>query len=132
MEKTTFMKKLLIIVMLLWFSNICDADTCPDIKGLDPFNPPIGWTLNIPPIVEGQNYYFGEAIHSLHGNFYYQQVICKYQACASAFCPAFSLLSSKQYITPKTKSPPWNASSRIAFTLTCRPENNNPQVCVFE
>lgn len=125
-------KPFFIFIILLFIPTISFADTCPEINGLDPFHPPSGWTLNVPPIIEGQTYYFGEAIHSLNGSFYYQQVICKYQACASAFCPAFSLLSDKQYITPKTKSPPWNAQSRIAFTLTCRPEDNNPKNCMFQ
>lgn len=126
------LKKLLTLTTLLCVTNISYADTCPDINGLDPFHPPTGWTLNVPPIIEGQTYYFGEAIHSLNGSFYYQQVICKYQACASAFCPAFSLLSNKQYITPKTKTSPWDALSKIAFTLTCRPTNNDPTSCVFQ
>jgi len=126
------MKKILIFSTLLWLSNSGYADTCPGINGLDPFHPPAGWTLNVPPIVEGQTYHFGEAIHSLNGSFYYQQVICKYQVCASAFCPAFSLLSNKQYDMPKTKTPPWNTSSRIAFTLTCRPDDNDPTHCVFQ
>lgn len=126
------MKKLR-IASLLCFVNLCYADTCPDIKGLDPFHPPAGWTLNIPPILEGESYYFNEAIHSLNGSFYYLQVICKYQTfCPSNFCPAFSLLSNKQYVMPKTKSPPWDATSKLGFTLTCRPDDNNPANCVFQ
>jgi|HubBroStandDraft_4_1064222.scaffolds.fasta_scaffold97944_2 hypothetical protein len=125
-------KKLFTLFILLCALNMSYADTCPDIKGLDPLHPPAGWTLNVPPIFEEQAYYFGEAIHSLNGSFYYQQVICKYQACASAFCPAFSLLSNKQYVNPKIKSAPWDVSSRIAFTLTCRPPNNDPTSCVFQ
>lgn len=126
------LKKFFTLFTLLSILRISYADTCPDIKGLDPLHPPSGWTLNVPPIFEEQDYYFGEAIHSLNASFYYQQVICKYQACASAFCPAFSLLSNKPYVFPKTKSPPWDAASRIAFTLTCKPENNDPRSCIFQ
>ncbi len=126
-------KKIFILSTLLWVSSTSYADTCPDIKGLDPYHPPMGWTLNVPPIIEGQNYYFGEAIHSLNGSFYFNRVICKYQACASAFCPAFSLLSNNKYIDyPTIKFPPWDASSRIAFTLTCRPTDNDPANCIFQ
>ncbi len=126
-----YIKKIVVFFTVL-LANTSFADTCPDINGLDPLHPPAGWTLNIPPIIEDQDYYFGEAIHSLNGSFYFKQVICKYQVCASAFCPAFSLLSNKQYEFPKTKSPPWDVQSRIAFTFTCRPEDNDPKHCVFQ
>jgi hypothetical protein len=128
----TLTKKLLTLFSLLLASPTIFADNCPDIKGLDPLHPPSGWTLNIPPIVEDQTYYFSEAIHSLNGSFYYQQVMCIYKACDSAFCPAFSLLSNTTYTSPILNSPPWDAKSRIAFTLTCKPEDHHPSRCVFQ
>lgn len=123
---------LTLLSMILFFSDTGYGDTCPSIQEIDPFNPPTGWTLQIPPIIDGQEYYFSEAIHSMNGSFYFKQVICKYQACASAFCPAFSLLSNKQYAKPNTNAPPWDTKSRIAFTFTCRPIDNNPTNCIFQ
>ena len=120
------------ILWVLLIINVAYADTCPPIKNLNPNKPPAGWTLQIPPIIDGQDYYFGETIHSLNGSFYFKQIICKYQACSSAFCPAFSLLSNAQYQQPATSEAPWNAKSKIAATYTCRPVDHDPANCVFQ
>ncbi len=121
-----------IIIFLILVSNKAFAETCPDIQTFDPLHPPAGWTLNVPPIIEDQSYYFGEAIHSLNGSFYFKQVICKYQACDSAFCPAFSLLSKGQYAYPNAKISPWDVVSRIAYTFTCHPIDHDPSKCNFQ
>jgi hypothetical protein len=107
------------------------ADTCPQIQDFTPTNPPPGWTLIMPPILDDQKYYFGSAIHSLNGSFYYLQVLCKYEACPSDFCPAFALLSNNAYNFPNTKTPPWNQRSRLKSTFTCTPPDHDPSHCVF-
>ena len=125
------MIRLFILLALLLTSTSNFAATCPSADGLDPRHPPAGWELQVPPIFEGQTYYFDEAIHSLNANFYYQQVICKYVACPSP-CPAFSLLSTQTFTKPDADYAPWDARSRILNTLTCRPADHSTSRCVFQ
>lgn len=127
------MKKPLIILMFAASLNhLANADTCPPIRGLDPLKPPAGWTLLVPPVIAGETYYFGEAVHSLNGSFHYKNVICKYEACPTSFCPAFAILSDKQYELPNTRTPPWHYRSTISYTFTCRPADHDPSICVFQ
>jgi hypothetical protein len=122
-------KRMLFIICLV--NQISWADTCPPALGLIPQSPPAGWSLLLPPVLEGQRYEFGAAIHSLNGAYYYGQVICKYETCPSHFCPAFALISDKTYDFPNTKTPPWNARSVLAFTFTCLAPDHDPEHCVF-
>jgi hypothetical protein len=123
---------LLLFLVCIGLNKIAYADTCPPAEGLNPYNLPIGWSLLLPPVIAGENYYFSEAIHSLNGSFYYKQIICKYAACPTSFCPAFGILSTKAYNLPNTKMPPWHSLSVIAFTFTCRPADHNPTICLFQ
>lgn len=130
----TSLKKVLMICVLILFGTLSDvmyADTCPDAFGLNPLDPPAGWKLLLPPVLDGQEYEFGAAIHSLNGGYYYGQVICKYQMCPSHFCPAFTIISEKVYEHPNTNAAPWDARSVLGFTLTCLAPNHDPAHCVF-
>lgn len=118
-------------ILSILASKIVLADTCPSAKGLDPMSPPAGWKLLLPPILENQKYHFGAAIHSLNGAYYYEQVICKYEACPSHFCPAFALISEKTYEYPNTKAAPWNERSVLGYTFTCISPDHDPTQCVF-
>jgi len=129
--RDTMKKQIIFIVMLMKIIPIY-ADTCPPIQDFTPTKPPVGWILIMPPILDDPKYYFGSAIHSLNGSFYYQQVICKYEACPSEYCPAFALLSTSTYAYPNTKTPPWDARSRLRFTLTCMPSDHDPSHCIFQ
>ncbi len=126
------MKIRFLLLLIYGITSFARADTCPHIEGLDPYHPPSGWTLAMPPVIEGETYDFGLAVHSYNGSFYYKQVLCKYEACPSAFCPAFTLLSAKKYEFPNTNAPPWDAKSSLNFTFTCKPVNHDPTVCSFQ
>lgn len=107
------------------------ADTCPLAQGLNPNNPPVGWKLLLPPVLDGQHYFFSAAIHSLNMAYYDKHIICKYAACSTPFCPAFALISDKEYQYPNIKVFPWDAKSVLAFTLTCLPLDRDPLHCDF-
>ena len=109
-----------------------NAETCPPVSSFDPHVPPAGWTLLLPPIVEGQKYHFDKAIHSLNGSFYYQQILCVYDTCASLGCPAIELLSNSTFEQPDSNKAPWDASSPISHTFACQPADNNPSHCDFQ
>lgn len=131
------MKKItsvLIFHFLLFGSLQSFADTCPRIKDLDPFIPPTGWSFLISPdpSLPFEDYRFSGAIHSLNGYFYYLQVICRYDACPSFLCPAFTLISNKPYQEPSEPFPPWNHRSVLKYTLTCMPGDHDPAHCVFQ
>jgi hypothetical protein len=124
--------RLIITLILLAVSLSSFADTCPRIIDINIHQPPKGWSMLIPPVIEGQSYYFDRAIHSLNGSFYYGQVICEYRSCGSFACPAFELLSDAVYINPEAKTPPWDDWPVIAQTLVCAPKDNDPAHCIFE
>lgn len=126
--------RLIILCFLVYVSFIpkAFASVCPSIGDFEPTRPPPGWSLLVPPIISGETYYFVEAVHSLNISFYFKQVICKYAACSTSFCPAFGLLSDATFELPNTKLPPWHATSTIGGTLTCRPLNHDPSICIFQ
>lgn len=117
----------LIIVISPWVF----ADTCPSAAGLNPNGPPSGWTLLMGPTTFGKTYVFLQAIHSLNLGFYYQQVICKYIE-PEQYSSAFTLLSTKTYLNPLTRLPPWSYPSNIKNTITCNPSDHDPSHCVFQ
>lgn len=125
------MKKVVLCLLFVFLNTNSFADTCPSIENASPTNPPAGWSVLLQPAMDGQQYYFGAAIHSLSGAYYYGQVICKYEACPNAFCPAYALISNKTYALPNTKAAPWNARSILQFTFTCIPADHDPEHCVF-
>lgn len=127
------MKKPILLTFLLFaISMRCLADTCPKIQEIDRYQPPPGWTFLLLPEQPIENYHFSQAIHSLNGSFYFQKVICRYDICASSGCPAFLLLSQKDYQQPNQPEPPWNHLSMIMWTYTCMPADYNPAHCVFK
>jgi hypothetical protein len=107
------------------------ADTCPAAGSFDPNTPPAGWSMILPPIVQGQKYQFNKAIHSLNPAFYYLQVVCVYMACLKGGCPGIEIVSDITYDLPVDKTSPWNKRPTILNTLVCEPGGNNPQECVF-
>lgn len=121
----------IIIIIFCFHNQTLFADTCPAAEGLNPSHPPAGWKLLLPPVLEGQHYFFGAAIHSINGAYYYEQVICKYEACPSTFCPAYALISDKTYQKPNSNAYPWNKRSVLAFTFTCIPDDHDPKNCTF-
>jgi hypothetical protein len=123
--------RLMITLITAAVSLSAYADTCPPVDSFDPHTPPAGWSLLLPPIVEGQKYHFDKAIHSLNGNFYYQQIICVYDTCPSMGCPAIELLSNNTYTQPDSAAAPWNAKTPISYTFACQPADNDPSKCVF-
>lgn len=120
-----------LLSLLISFIPITYADTCPPADGLSPSYPPSGWTLLMGPTTFGKSYVFLQAIHSLNLAFYYQQVICKYIEPVQ-MSSAFTLLSTKTYLQPMSRTPPWSYPSAIKNTLTCNPNDHNPSHCVFE
>lgn len=129
------MKKITSLVLLhflLWGSVESFADTCPRIEEIKTGLPPSGWTFLIGPNEAIENHSFSAAIHSLNGFFYYGQVICRYDACPSYLCPAFTLISTKIYQEPSEPTPPWNHLSVIQSTLTCMPGDHDPAHCLFQ
>ena len=124
---------LLIFTFLLLASLKSLADTCPNMTELKPWLLPAGWTYLVgPPDLPAENYKFSAAIHSLNGAFYYEQVICRYDACPSYLCPAFSLISNNRYQEPSEARTPWNHLSVLRYTLTCMPGDHDPAHCVFQ
>lgn len=124
--------RLIIPLLALHVSLSCYADTCPPVDTIDLNNPPAGWNVLLPPIIDGQTYHFGKAVHSLNISFFYQQVICVYEACATLGCPAFELLSESIYTSPEQKTSPWDARPSVRDTLVCAPASHDPKVCVFD
>lgn len=120
------------LALFCLYHQIAIADTCPIAEGLNPSHPPAGWKLLLPPVLEDQHYFFGAAIHSINGAYYYEHVICKYEACPSTFCPAYALISDKAYQYPNSNASPWNKRSVLAFTFTCVPDDHDPSHCVFK
>src|SRR5690242_15503728 len=84
------------------------ADTCPRIEEINSGLPPSNWEFLISPELPTNQYQFSSAIHSLNSIFYYEHVICRYDACPSYLCPAFTLISFKIYQEPSENRPPWN------------------------
>ena len=129
------MKNRLIITFMLSFVSLsCLADTCPPIQGLDPNHPPAGWELGFSPYVPEANYYFGVASHSFMGNDDFKKIYCRYESCPGILCPAFTLISNRQYDQPyfiQNPPPPWNERSSSQFLISCRPGDNDPMHCVF-
>lgn len=108
------------------------AATCPPVNQVDPENPPMGWTLLIPPQLEDQIYHFGKAVLSLNGNFFYGQVLCTYETCTQLGCPMYVLLSDETFTSPTSNASPWNARPMVVDTLVCAPADHDPSKCVFE
>jgi hypothetical protein len=112
------------------------AESCPGVGELgdDPYHPhpPVNWEILMPPIVDADNYHFTNATHSLNGNFYYQHVICRYDACGPNGCSMFSLISQKTYEQPYSKAPPWNERTVLGLTQLCMPPDHNETVCQFQ
>jgi hypothetical protein len=126
------MKKRLIITLIALSVSLSGmAATCPPADGLNPGQLPAGWSILVAPIIQGQTYHFGKAIHSLNGNFNYQQVICQYQTCPSFGCPAFTIISTGTFQYPESNAAPWDARPVIGSTLVCFPPNHDPSVCIF-
>jgi hypothetical protein len=124
--------RLIILLIALTVSLSSRADTCPPVDQIDLNNPPPGWQVLVPPVVDDEQYYFGKAIHSLNGGFFYGQVLCVYETCGSFGCPAFELLSEGTYKKPNAPDKIWSGRSIIVDTLTCAPANHDPSVCTFE
>lgn len=128
------MKNRLILLMLSFFllgSNMGLADTCPRAQDLDLTQPPAGWTYWIGPDWISKNYTFSSAIHFL-GSFCHEQIVCRYEACSSYFCSAFTLISNQTYQEPSEARAPWNHRSVLRYTLTCMPADHDPAHCVFQ
>jgi len=125
---------LIITLMLSLVSLSCLADTCPPVEGLNPKRPPAGWELRPSPYFPESTYYFGLASHSFMGNDDFKKMYCRYEACPGMLCPAFTLVSNRQYNQPyfeQNPPPPWNARSASEYLITCQPGDNNPEHCVF-
>ncbi len=134
-EQPMKMRAVLFLLPVLFLSSLKSfAETCPRIQEINPAMAPNGWTFLIGPQPEIalDKYQFSCAIHSLNGYVYYGQVICRYDACPSYLCPAFTLISTKTYQEPSNPQSPWDHLSVLRFTLTCMPGDHNPAHCVFE
>ncbi len=118
------------IACVSFINQLAVADTCPPISDMSPNRPPPGWSFLVPAVISEETYFFVEAVHSLNGSFYYKHVICKY-ACPIKMC-AFAIISDKIYELPNSKMPPWHHTSALGSTLTCRPANHDPAICVFQ
>lgn len=106
------------------------ADTCPRLQDFNYVQPPKGWSFLIgPDFIE--TYTFSAAIHFL-GALYHEQVVCRYEACSSSFCPAFTLISDKAYQEPSEPKAPWNHYSVLGHSLTCMPADHDPAHCIFQ
>ena len=127
------MKKCSIITAIcLFVSNHSLAATCPPIENLDFQNPPAGWTVLLPPFEDtNETFYFGSAIHSLNGSFYYKKVICEYETCPSWGCYKLEIISNATFENPNSTAAPWNHKPVIAHTLLCTPANHDPSACEF-
>jgi hypothetical protein len=123
--------RLMITLITAAVSMSAQADTCPTADSFNPNTPPPGWNLLLPPVVQGKKYQFDKAIHSVNGNFYYQQIICVYDTCPSMGCPAIELLSNNTYTQPNSADAPWNAKTPIGNAYACQPADNDPAKCVF-
>lgn len=124
-------KRQLCILLFLCNAITATADTCPVADSLNPNALPSGWTLLVGPTVPGKSYVFMQAIHSLNLGFYYQQVICKYVEPVQ-LSSVFSILSTKTYLQPTNRLPPWEYPSVIKNTVTCNPSDHDPSHCIFQ
>jgi len=127
------MKKCSIIPLLSLFVSISAwAAICPAVQNVDPLHPPAGWSTLLPPYDDTTDtYYFGSAIHSFNGSFYFKQVICEYETCPSFGCYKFEIISNDPFEMPNSNAAPWNHRPVIAYTLLCTPPDHNPSVCEF-
>ncbi|MES2217280.1 MAG: hypothetical protein V4501_02605 [Pseudomonadota bacterium] len=121
---------LLLITLIVSFST--QAATCPPVDQINIAKPPVGWKVLLPPQIEDQEYHFTKAIHSYNPNFFYQHVICVYEADESFFPPSFELISDATYAKPNTVTETWNEPAIIDQTIMCAPEDYDPMLCKFE